>query len=38
MNIEPFRTGDIATFLTLGAEENWVAEQWEFAFLLSTFP
>lgn len=38
MNIEPFRTDDITTFLTLAAKENWLAEQWEFAFLLSVFP
>ena len=37
MRIEPFRTDDIAPFLMLAAAENWVAEAWEFEFLLSTF-
>jgi ribosomal protein S18 acetylase RimI-like enzyme len=38
MNIEPFKADDIAAFLRLAARENWVAEQWEFEFLLRTFP
>lgn len=38
MIIEPFRTGDIAPFLALAASEGWVAESWEFEFLLSRFP
>lgn len=37
MIIEPFLTDDIAPFLQLAAVENWVAEAWEFEFLLSTF-
>lgn len=38
MTIEPFRTDHIATFLKLAAAEGWVAESWEFEFLLSRFP
>lgn len=38
MTIEPFRTDDIATFLELANAEGWVAEQWEFDFLLTAFP
>jgi ribosomal protein S18 acetylase RimI-like enzyme len=38
MRIEPFRTDDIEPFLGLAAAENWVAESWEFEFLLSEFP
>lgn len=38
MNIKPFRTCDIAPFLKLAAAEKWVAEPWEFEFLLSRFP
>jgi ribosomal protein S18 acetylase RimI-like enzyme len=38
MTIEPFRKEDIAIFLGLAASERWVAEQWEFDFLLSSFP
>jgi ribosomal protein S18 acetylase RimI-like enzyme len=38
MIIEPFRAGDIDAFLKLAAAENWVAEPWEFAFLLAVFP
>jgi len=38
MNIEPFRIDDIAPFLKLAERENWLAEPWEFQFLLSTFP
>jgi ribosomal protein S18 acetylase RimI-like enzyme len=37
MKIEPFRTDDIVSFLQLAATENWVAEPWEFEFLLSEF-
>jgi ribosomal protein S18 acetylase RimI-like enzyme len=37
MTIEPFRRNDIAPFLDLASEENWVAEPWEFEFLLSQF-
>ena len=38
MKIEPFGTGDIASFLTLAAAEGWVAGKWELDFLLSGFP
>ena len=38
MTIGPFCTGDIAPFLELATAENWVAESWEFEFLLATFP
>ena len=38
MNIESFCTDDIALVLTLAAMEGWVAERWEFEFLLSEFP
>ncbi len=38
MIIEPFTMDDIAGFLALVATENWVAERWEFEFLLSEFP
>lgn len=38
MTIEPFTPADIAAFLELAAAENWVAEPWEFEFLLSAFP
>ena len=38
MTIEPFCMDDIAPFLELAAAEGWVAEAWEFAFLLSEFP
>jgi ribosomal protein S18 acetylase RimI-like enzyme len=37
MTIDPFRTDDIAPFLKLAAAEGWVAEPWEFEFLLSEF-
>lgn len=37
MRIEPFRTDDIAPLLELAAAENWMAEPWEFEFLLSQF-
>lgn len=38
MNIEPFQSNDIPAFLELAATEQWVAEPWEFTFLLSSFP
>jgi ribosomal protein S18 acetylase RimI-like enzyme len=38
MTIEPFRTEDVPRFLELAVAENWVAEPWEFNFLLSAFP
>ncbi len=38
MIIEPFRANDIDAFMKLAASENWVAEAWEFAFLLAVFP
>jgi len=38
MNIEHFRMDDIPPFLELAATENWVAETWEFEFLLAKFP
>lgn len=38
MIIEPFRTDDVETFLGLAASEGWVAEPWEFDFLLTAFP
>lgn len=38
MTIRPFRTDDIAIFLKLATAEKWVAEPWEFEFLLSRFP
>jgi GNAT superfamily N-acetyltransferase len=38
MTIEPFHKDDIATFLDLATTEAWVAEQWEFDFLLTAFP
>jgi len=38
MTAEPFRTEDIAPFLKLAAAEGWVADPWEFAFLLAEFP
>jgi len=38
MTIEPFRKEDVPCFLGLAAAENWVAEPWEFEFLLSSFP
>lgn len=37
MNIEPFDRADIAPFLKLATAENWVAEPWEFEFLLGAF-
>lgn len=38
MIIEPFRTGDIDLFLFLAVSEGWMADRWEFEFLLSAFP
>ncbi len=38
MIIEPFRANDIAPFLKLATAEGWVAEPWEFEFLLGEFP
>lgn len=38
MTIEPFRTDDIGPFLKLAVAEGWVAEPWEFEFLLTEFP
>ena len=38
MHIEPFHIEDIPAFLELAAAERWVAESWEFDFLLSSFP
>jgi ribosomal protein S18 acetylase RimI-like enzyme len=38
MTIEPFCTDDIALFLELAAAEGWVAEPWEFEFLLAASP
>jgi GNAT superfamily N-acetyltransferase len=38
MTLESFRIEDIASFLALAEAEKWVAESWEFEFLLSEFP
>lgn len=38
MTIQPFRKEDRETFLELACAEGWVAEAWEFDFLLSVFP
>jgi len=38
MTVEPFQAEDVAAFLRLAAVENWLAEEWEFAFLLKRFP
>jgi len=38
MIIEPFREDDVAAFLKMAAAEGWVADPWEFAFLLAVFP
>ncbi len=38
MKIEPFGMEYLKTFLELASAENWVAEAWEFEFLLSQFP
>ena len=38
MMLEPFQSSDIGVFLELAAAEGWVADPWEFAFLLDVFP
>jgi ribosomal protein S18 acetylase RimI-like enzyme len=38
MNIEPFCAYDIPPFLNLARAESWVAEPWEFEFMLLEFP
>lgn len=38
MIIEPFAPGDSAAFLKLAQHEGWVADEWEFRFLLEQFP
>jgi GNAT superfamily N-acetyltransferase len=38
MNIEPFRSEDIAGFLQLAGKDNWVVDYWECDLLLSAFP
>lgn len=38
MNIEPFQQGDIPGFLELADREGWIADAWEFDFLLTVFP
>jgi len=38
MIIEPFCRADIPSFLRLAGEEQWIAEPWEFDFLLTSFP
>jgi ribosomal protein S18 acetylase RimI-like enzyme len=38
MIIEPFAPGDITAFLKLAQCEGWVADEWEFRFLLEQFP
>lgn len=38
MMLEPFQRDDVAAFLALAAAEGWVAEAWEFEFLLKVFP
>src|SRR5450631_1112122 len=38
MTIEPLQADDIASFLKMASAENWVAEPWEFTYLLSVFP
>jgi ribosomal protein S18 acetylase RimI-like enzyme len=38
MTVEPFRADDIAAFLKMATAEGWVADSWEFAFLLAVFP
>jgi len=38
MIVEPFQQGDIPGFLDLAAREGWIAEAWEFDFLLAVFP
>lgn len=38
MSIDRFCSADIPAFLCLADEEQWIAEAWEFEFLLATFP
>lgn len=38
MGIESFSRGDIAQFLQLAMQENWIAEEWELGFLLENYP
>jgi ribosomal protein S18 acetylase RimI-like enzyme len=38
MRVEPFRADDIAAFQKMASAENWLAEPWEFEFLLAVFP
>ena len=38
MKLDLFRPDDIVSFLHLATSENWVAESWEFEFLLANFP
>lgn len=38
MTIQPFLRCDIPAFISLAAQEGWIAERWEFDFLLATFP
>jgi GNAT superfamily N-acetyltransferase len=38
LKIEPFERGDIPAFMELAAGEGWVAEEWEFEFLLEVSP
>jgi len=38
MRVEPFHRDDIAAFLALASAERWLAEAWEFEFLLTVFP
>ena len=38
MTIEPFCAADIAPFMNLALAEGWMAEPWEFEFLLAEFP
>lgn len=38
MTADRFRAEDVAAFLKMAAAENWVAEPWEFDFLLAKFP
>lgn len=38
MMIEPFTCGDTPCFLEMARAEGWVADAWEFDFLLASFP
>jgi ribosomal protein S18 acetylase RimI-like enzyme len=38
MKVEPFLRSDIDAFLALAHAEGWLAERWEFEFLLKSFP